>query len=77
MTDVSPADSGVYVGVAKRGATSITLRPARKSARRGVHHRVAVHDGLFAFSLPQHTGPIVLSQRAADGRALGSERLRK
>jgi hypothetical protein len=32
---------------------------------------------LLAFSLAQHTGPIVLTQRAADGRALGSERLRK
>ena len=69
--------SGVYVGIAKRGARSITLRPARKGARRGVRRRVAVHRGLFAFSLPRHTGPIVLTQRAADDRALGSERLRR
>ena len=69
--------SGVYVGIAKPGATSITVRPARNNGRTSVRRRVAVHYGLFAFSLPRHTGPLVLTQRAADGRALGSERFRE
>jgi hypothetical protein len=69
--------SGVYVGIAKPGATSITLRPAGKGTRSGIRRRVAVHYGLFAFSLPRHTGPVVLTQRAADGHALGSERIRE
>lgn len=69
--------SGVYVGIAKPSATSITLRPGRKGTRRGIRRRVAVHYGLFAFSLPRHTGPLILTQRTADGRVLGSERLRE
>jgi len=69
--------SGVYVGIAKPEATSIALRLARNNHRPAPHRRVAVHHGLFAFSLPRHTGPMVLTQLAADGHALGSERLRE
>jgi hypothetical protein len=65
---------GVYVGIAKPLATSIALRSTR---RHGLRRRVAVHHGLFAFTLPRHTGPMVLTQRAADGQVLGKERFRE
>jgi hypothetical protein len=64
---------GLYVGIAKPQATSITLRRARSNQRR----RIAVHHGFFAFTLPRHTGRMVLTQRAADGRPLGRQRIRE
>jgi hypothetical protein len=69
--------SDLYAGIAKPGASSITLRPSRKNTRLAILRRVAVHHGLFAFSLPRHTGPLILTQRAADGRALGTQRVRE
>jgi hypothetical protein len=65
---------GVYVGIAKPQATSIALRSAQ---RHGLRRRVAVHHGLFAFTLPRHTGPMVLTQRAANGQVLGKQRFRE
>jgi hypothetical protein len=48
----------------------------RATRRGGLQRRVAVHHGLFAFSLPADTGAVVYAQRAADGRVLSSARLR-
>jgi hypothetical protein len=73
-TGIVFAGGGRYAGIAKRGATSIALRSTR---RHGLRRRVAVHHGLFAFTLPRHTGPMVLTQRAADGQVLGKERFRE
>jgi len=64
-------DGSVYVGIAKPGATGIALRSARRG---GLRRRVAVHHGLFAFTLPRHTGPVVLTQRGPDGQVLGKQR---
>jgi hypothetical protein len=63
----------IYVGLAKPAAASITIRAIRHG---GLQRRVAVHHGLFAFSLPAHTGAVVYAQHAADGRVLSSARLR-
>jgi hypothetical protein len=73
MTDgIVLSAAGVYAGIARPSATTITVR-----GRRGFHRHVAVHHGLFAFTLPRHTGPLVLAERAADGRVLRTERLRQ
>jgi hypothetical protein len=66
--------SGTYVGIAKPGATSIALRSAR---RHGLRRHVAVHHGLFAFTLPHRTGPMILTQRGSNGQVLGTERFRE
>ena len=76
-TGIVLSGDGAYVGIAKPGATSIALRPARGNDHSAPRRRVAVHHGLFAFSLPRHTGPMVLTQRAADGQVLGKQRLRE
>jgi hypothetical protein len=67
----------LYSGIAKRGATNITLRPARHNQSHAPRRRVAVHHGLFAFTLPRRTGPMIMTQRAADGQVLGKARLRE
>jgi hypothetical protein len=76
LTDgIMLSGSGTYAGIARPAATSITVRSVRAGHR--FRRRVAVHDGLFAFALPAHTGPMVMAERAADGRVLRTQRLRR
>lgn len=63
-----------YSGIAGPKAAYLTLTPApRATPNRGrVRRRVAVLQGLFAFTLPRDTGAEILTQRASDGAALAS-----
>jgi hypothetical protein len=64
-----------YGGIVAPRVAYITVQPPpRARARRGraARLRVAVVEGLFAFTLPRNSPPEMLVQRAADGRALAA-----
>lgn len=64
--------SGTYVGIAVPGAVRVTLDG------RTLHRAVAVRGGVFLVVLPRRgTGPVRLRQRAADGRVLAAQTLRR
>jgi len=60
-----------YLGLAAPGARTVTLRGAR------VHRTIPVKARVFAFKLGRGTGAVTLRQRAADGRVLAHEVLRR
>jgi hypothetical protein len=66
-----------YSGIAGPKAAYLTLAPApRAPPNTGrVRRRVAVLQGLFAFTLPRDTGVEILTQRARDGLALATSSL--
>jgi hypothetical protein len=59
-------------GIAGPETAYLTLTPAAHAApnARPVRRRIAVVQGLFAFTLPRDTGAEILTQRARDGAAL-------
>ncbi|HEY6760181.1 MAG TPA: hypothetical protein VI318_11860 [Baekduia sp.] len=63
--------SGGYVGYAAASVVRVT------ADGRDVHRSVVVRRRLFALKLPRGTGPVVLRQRAADGRVLATETIRE
>ncbi|HMJ36543.1 MAG TPA: hypothetical protein VK501_21745 [Baekduia sp.] len=68
---VSGSSSGVYLGLSVPGAARVTADAG------GLHRSFAVHDRVFVLRLPRHTGPVRVRQRAADGRVVHAETLRK
>jgi hypothetical protein len=62
---------GDYTGIAVPGAIRVTLDGRR------LHRSYAVKDRVFALTLPAHTGPVKLRQRAADGRVVATQTLRR
>jgi hypothetical protein len=66
-----------YGGIVGPATAYLTLAPAPHPAGngRGVHRHVAVVQGVFAFTLPNGTGPEIVTQRARNGRALARSRL--
>jgi hypothetical protein len=68
----------VYTGVAGPGVASIAVRPsgAGPAQRKSVQRRVAVSQGVFAFTLPLHHGPEVLVELARDGATVRTVPLR-
>jgi hypothetical protein len=66
-----------YSGIAGPKAAYLTLTPAPRAApnKGRVRRRVAVVQGLFAFTLPRDTGVEILTERARDGKALTSSSL--
>jgi hypothetical protein len=62
----------LYTGIVGPGTAYLTLAPARhaRAGGRGVHRRVAVVQGLFAFTLARDAGRESITQRAANGRPL-------
>jgi hypothetical protein len=67
-----------YSGIAGPESAYLTLAPAAHAAPRArpVRRRVAVVEGVFAFTLPRDTGAEILTQRARDGAALATSSLR-
>jgi hypothetical protein len=62
--------SGDYVGLAAPAATRVT------ADGRDLHRATTVRHRLFALRLPRGTGPVVLSQRGADGHVLVRQTIR-
>jgi hypothetical protein len=69
-TGVVASGGGHYIGLAARGARTITVDNAR------LHRTFTVVRGVFVVDLPDHTGPLTLRQRAADGRVVAQQTLR-
>jgi hypothetical protein len=68
---VFSGSGGEYVGYAAVGATHVTAGwdAGRRSAQ--------VVRRLFRLRLPRGTGPVVVRQRAADGRVVASQTIRR
>jgi len=66
-----------YSGIAGPETAYLTLSPAARTApsARPVHRRIAVVQGLFAFTLPRDTAAEILTERARDGAVLASSSL--
>jgi hypothetical protein len=62
---------GRYTGIAAPEAVRVTVDG------RGVHRSFAVKARIFALTVPRHTGPLKVRQRAADGRVVAAETLRR
>lgn len=61
-----------YAGIAAPGVTSVTA-----DGHHGFHRTLRVVRRFYAFRLPRGTGPIVLRERAADGRVVATRALRR
>jgi len=67
----------LYGGIAGPKTAYLTLAPAPEAHthRAGASRRIAVVQGLFAFTVPRDTGPEILTERARDGRAFAANLL--
>jgi hypothetical protein len=68
---VASGGGGAYTGIAVPGAVRVSLNGRR------LHRSFAVKDRVFALTLPAHTGPVTLRQRAAGGRVVATQTLRR
>ncbi len=65
-----------YGGIVKPATAYLTLQPAPTNLGRRIRRRIAVREGLFAFTVPRDAGPELVVQRARDGRPLEVSPLR-